>query len=259
MSLGPMRARTSSMPRPSVAEVTTTSAPTTRVASSAAAASGSGCVSALVRTMTGRAPLSQATTSSRSTRLGRTGRSRPVVMRTRSTSAASVCASVVWPAPWRSSCDHRGSTSATRRGVDGSRSSSTQSPTVGSGSCVAVVSSEAVTTRQRSRSTRTTRAGQRSGRSVAATSACTRSLQPWRARSPGNEGEAIEAPSGLGGARRSRVRCGPARRGSDGGCGRAGSPASRRISLPRHLPSSSRAAPNGSPPRLGCAGISACG
>ena len=89
--------------------------------------------SALVSTMVGVAPDSQANTRERSMRPGFTGRSRPATIRTWSTSAARTCSVTRSAGSRRDSWDQRGSTAATVAAPSWSPGSmATQSPDTGS-------------------------------------------------------------------------------------------------------------------------------
>ncbi len=172
----------SSIPAPVLALTTITSTRPMRSRTASPSPSASSVASDLFRTTTGRAPLSHATTSSRSMRFGLGSRSRPTTMNATSTLAATTCGRGIGPEPRFESSDHRGRIAS----IDGSPSarggrSATQSPTTGRSALVAVIIPSAVATTDRSRSTRAMRPGTRSVPAWVAKRAMTRSSAPYGA------------------------------------------------------------------------------
>ncbi len=173
-------ARSASIPAPLVAATGTTSTPGARASASSRSTSGSGLRSALVRAITGRAPLSQARATSRSSRSAERAVASGTVMTMVSTLAASVWASEVREAPARTMAVRRGSSASIRV-----PRSAAQSPVHGSVTAVESACSgpSAVTTSQRPRSTRTIRAGVRPAVRCAANCSSRSVVQPKRDRS----------------------------------------------------------------------------
>jgi hypothetical protein len=152
--------RTSCAPWPSVTDTGMTGTAGMAAATWAATDSGSSARSALVRTTTGRAPLSQATATARSIRRRFGPRSKLSTITSRSTFAAMVCCCSAAPGRRRRIAVQRGMMSRT---VPGSvvPSTTTQSPTAGarSGRTATRRSPAPSTTTAAPRSTRITRAG----------------------------------------------------------------------------------------------------
>ncbi len=188
----PSRLRSSSRPEPSMTLVAITSA-AINLDLTSSTISGE-ATSSFVITTIGVAPLSQTTTSSRSTR-ATDNRSAGAAISATSMLAARTCR--LPSGSRRSRADQRGATSRTRE-----PSSAIQSPTArplipdNSGS------SSAVATRTALRSTAVTRAGREPASSAAPSRASTRSVQPKRPRDPNSESDK-GTPSQTGGRSRS--------------------------------------------------------
>src|SRR5438093_1939604 len=195
---GPIRALTSSTPRPSTELTTMTAAPAATRVTSARAAPTSTSVwrSALVSSTTGSAPLSQAIATYRSRRRRLSSAFSDATTKTMSRLAPTTCASVRRPGACRTSAVRRGSRAWMTVSPTMPPSTATQSPTAGNAAgsssawnrkrplTAARCSPASPTSRYEPRSSATTRAGSRPS---AACSACAFSIavvQPRWARPP---------------------------------------------------------------------------